>query len=186
MPPAARVGRMAPRHLSERFHPQFRDKNRRDIGTSQSKWDRFQDGNARLTVLPRPGLGVARAWSPRELVEGIWERAVGVLDTKVGGGGVKQLLPIVGVGEEDLGIRSVRDVRHVGRRVGARLLGQLGRCPGERVVSMPVVHRPAHVGVGAALRDVAELLVLLQAHAAVVALGGWDGECVLAGGDVEL
>jgi hypothetical protein len=32
------------------FNPQFRDQNRRDIGKISVKMDRFQDGNARLTV----------------------------------------------------------------------------------------------------------------------------------------
>jgi hypothetical protein len=32
----------------------FLDKNRRDIGKSQSTWNRFQDGNARLTQWLRP------------------------------------------------------------------------------------------------------------------------------------
>jgi hypothetical protein len=37
----------------------FNDKNRRDIGTSQSKWTAFQDGNARLT---RPRRSCSRIW----------------------------------------------------------------------------------------------------------------------------
>ena len=44
--------------LARRFRPQFRGKNRRDIGKSQLTWTRFQDGNARLTAAqaqrPRP------------------------------------------------------------------------------------------------------------------------------------
>jgi hypothetical protein len=34
---------------------QFLDKNRRGIGKSQSKWNRFQDGNAWLTARPAAG-----------------------------------------------------------------------------------------------------------------------------------
>jgi hypothetical protein len=36
--------------LPGRFHLQFHDKNRCDIGKSQSKWNRVQDGNASLTA----------------------------------------------------------------------------------------------------------------------------------------
>jgi hypothetical protein len=40
------------RGLPGRLHPQLRDKNRLDVGKSQSivLWTRFQDGNARLTA----------------------------------------------------------------------------------------------------------------------------------------
>jgi hypothetical protein len=36
------------------IHPQFLDKNRRDIGRSQSSMDRVKDRNAPLTTLWRP------------------------------------------------------------------------------------------------------------------------------------
>jgi hypothetical protein len=42
---------VAPASLSGRFHPQFCDKNRRDIGKISANMARIQDGNARLTVL---------------------------------------------------------------------------------------------------------------------------------------
>eukprot|EP01047_Picozoa_sp_COSAG01_P041465 COSAG01_NODE_3559_length_5935_cov_2.330535_7_plen_115_part_00 len=68
IPPRARMGTPSLSRLSGRFHPQFLDENRRDIGKSQSRW-------AAYTMETPPGSLSPGVPGPNRLLCPLAERA---------------------------------------------------------------------------------------------------------------
>jgi hypothetical protein len=108
----------------------IRDKNRRHIGKSQSKWNAFQDGNARLTLGGgHPGAACARdlrgAIGPVELV---------VATVRAG---VVALAPLIRIQPPSLRPLLVRELRDGAAAAAVR-------DEGAPVVADGRVHRPRH------------------------------------------